>query len=223
MGLDHADVRALLAKNGVGRDEFKFEAIKMSDARLECMKMGQCAAIMAAHPTDSQARQWVWDSASLERRSRRGPVTFYMDAVRREWAKTHQDAIVRYLRAGRRRHSLHPRSKKIAQEVKAIAEITRAPKDVVDRLMADYADPTLRVLSDHGEFDMAGSTTFFGSRRNPAVTAPFPPTEKFVDLTYVKGRRNPVIAGGEGKGRQRMLMGLAATTQISQQRGLQTT
>ena len=46
---------ALLARNGIGPDDFNFEAIRMSDARLECMRSGQCAAIIAVQPIDIHA------------------------------------------------------------------------------------------------------------------------------------------------------------------------
>jgi ABC-type nitrate/sulfonate/bicarbonate transport system substrate-binding protein len=181
--------RALLAKNGVGRSDFNFEAIKMSDARLECMKQGQCAAIMAAHPTDSQAVNMGLGFHVLGTTIEAGPVTFYIDVVRREWAKTHQDTIVRYLRAeGDAIRFIHdPRNR--AEVAKAIAELTRAPKEV-ERLLADYADPTLHILSDHGEFDMAGFNNLLRFAKESNYDGPFPPAEKFVDLTYVKAAGN---------------------------------
>jgi ABC-type nitrate/sulfonate/bicarbonate transport system substrate-binding protein len=183
--------RALLAKNGVGRDAFKFEAIKMSDARLECMKQGQCAAIMAVHPTDSQAVNMGLGFRILGATIEAGPVTFYVDAVRREWAKTHQDAIVRYLRAeGDAIRFIHD-PKNRAEVAKAIAEITKAPKDSVDKLVADYSDPMLRILSDHGEFDMAGFNNLLRfAKESGNYDKPFPPAERFVDLTYVKAAGN---------------------------------
>src|SRR5262249_35262065 len=104
---------------------------------------------------------------------------------------THQDTIVRYLRAeGDAIRFIHD-PKNRAEVAKAIAEISKAPKDVVDGLMADYADPMLRILSDHGEFDLAGFNNLlrFG-RESGNWDGPFPPAEKFVDLTYVKAAGN---------------------------------
>jgi NitT/TauT family transport system substrate-binding protein len=183
--------RALLAKNGVGHDEFKFEAIKMSDARLECMKQGQCAAIMAVQPTDAQAVNMALGFRILGRTIEAGPVTFYMDAVRREWAKTHQDVIVRYLRAeGDAIRFIHD-PKNRAAVAKAIAEVSRAPKDMIDQLLAECADPSLRILSDHGEFDMAGFDNLLRfAKESGNWDKPFPPAEKFVDLTYEKAAGN---------------------------------
>jgi ABC-type nitrate/sulfonate/bicarbonate transport system substrate-binding protein len=183
--------RALLAKNGVGHDQFKFEAIKMSDARLECMKQGPCAAIMAVQPTDSQAVKMGLGFRILGRTIEAGPVTFYMDAVRREWAKTHQDAIVRYLRAEADAIRFIHDPKNRAEVAKAIAEVSRAPKDMIDQLLEEYADPSLHILSDHGEFDVAGFDNLLRfAKESGNWDKPFPSADKFVDLTYVKAAGN---------------------------------
>jgi len=59
--------RALLAQHGIGKNDFTFEAIRMSDARLECLKAGKCAA-----PTSKPSTQ-AWGSIASEPLSRRGP------------------------------------------------------------------------------------------------------------------------------------------------------
>jgi ABC-type nitrate/sulfonate/bicarbonate transport system substrate-binding protein len=183
--------RALLAKHGIGPDDFKFQAIKMSVARLECMKKGDCAAITAVQPTDIEAINLGSGFHRLGTIYEAGPVTFYIDIVRREWAKTHKDVIVRYLKAEADAFKFIRDPKNRGELAKTIAELTNKPKDIVDQLVTDYTDPKLRVLPEHGEFDMAGFDNMLNFAKASGNTdKPFPPAERFVDLSYVKAAGN---------------------------------
>src|SRR4030095_14638243 len=87
--------RALLAQNGIGKNDFTFEAIRMSDARLECLKAGRCAAIAAVHPTDIQAINSGLGFHRLGTTVEAGAVTLYFAVV------------PRMCQAPRRRHPAH--------------------------------------------------------------------------------------------------------------------
>ena len=179
--------RALLAKHGIGRNDFTFEAIRNSGPRLECMKQGKCVAIAAVQPTDTQAVNLGLGFHSFGTTYEAGPVTFYMDIVRREWAKTHQDTIVRYLRAEADAIRFINDPKNRGEVAKAIADITHVPPDLVNQLVTAYADPKLRILSPHGEFDMASFNNLLRFAKDSGnYDKPLPPAEKFVDLSYVK-------------------------------------
>ena len=132
--------RALLAQHGIGKNDFTFEAIRMSDTRLECLKAGKCAAIAAVHPTDIQAINSGLGFHRLGTTVEAGPVTFYVEVVRREWASTHQDAIVRYLRAQAAAMRFIHDPKNRGEVSRIIKEITGEPQAIVDQLVANYAD-----------------------------------------------------------------------------------
>jgi len=179
--------RALLAQHGIGKNDFTFEAIRMSDARLECLKAGKCAAIAAVHPTDIQAINSGLGFHRLGTTVEAGPVTFYVEVVRREWARTHQDAIVRYLRAQAAAMRFIHDPKNRGEVSRIIKEITGEPQAIVDQLVANYADPKLRILPRQGELDMASFNNLLQFAKDAGYTdKPFPPTEKFVDLTFAK-------------------------------------
>lgn len=53
--------------------------------------------------------------------------------------------------------------------------------------MANYADPKLRILPRQGELDRASFNNLLRFAKAAGYTdKPFPPTEKFVDLTFAK-------------------------------------
>jgi ABC-type nitrate/sulfonate/bicarbonate transport system substrate-binding protein len=179
--------RALLAKHGIGRSDFKFEAIKMSDARLECMKAGKCAAIVAVHPTDIQAINMGLGFHRLGTTLEAGPVTFYIDVVRREWAKTNKDTIVRFLRAQADAMRFIHDPKNRDEVAKTIAEGTHVSQEIVNQLVDTYADPKMRVLPKQGELDMASFNNLLQFAKDSGNwDKPFPPAEKFVDLSFAK-------------------------------------
>jgi ABC-type nitrate/sulfonate/bicarbonate transport system substrate-binding protein len=183
--------RALLAKHGIDRSDFKFEAIKMSDARLACMQKGDCAAIVAVQPTDDQAIAMGQGFHRLGTVYEAGPVTFYIDVVRRDWAAAHKDTVVRYLRAQADavRFIHDPKNRDVVAAT--IGALVHAPKSIVDQLIAAYEDPKLRILSDHGEFDMASFENLLRFAKDSGnYNKPFPPMEKFVDLSYVRAAGN---------------------------------
>src|SRR5580765_4705628 len=82
-----------------------------------------------------------------------------------------------------RGHAVHSRS----QVSRIIKEITGEPQAIVDQLVANYADPKLRILPRQGELDMASFNNLLHFAKDAGYTdKPFPPTEKFVDLTFAK-------------------------------------
>jgi hypothetical protein len=57
----------------------------------------------------------------------------------------------------------------------------------VAQMVASFTDPKQRVYPEHGEFDMAGFNTLLRfAKESGNSDKPFPPAEKFVDLSYAK-------------------------------------
>ena len=101
--------------------------------------------------------------------------------------QTHQDAIVRYLRAQAAAMRFIHDPKNRGEVSRIIKEITGEPQAIVDHLVANYADPKLRILPRQGELDMASFNNLLQFAKDAGYTdKPFPPTEKFVDLTFAK-------------------------------------
>jgi ABC-type nitrate/sulfonate/bicarbonate transport system substrate-binding protein len=179
--------RALLAKNGVGPRDFTFEGVRMSDARLECMNEGRCAAIFAGQPLDTQAIDLGRGYRSLGTTLEAGPVTFYMEVVRRQWAEANRDTLVRYLRAkGDAMAFIHDPKNRAALK-RAIAEVTGYPPAVVDRVAAAYSDPSRQILPRRGELDPASFNNLLQFAKDAGLwDKPWPPAERFYDLSYAR-------------------------------------
>jgi ABC-type nitrate/sulfonate/bicarbonate transport system substrate-binding protein len=179
--------RALLAKHGVGPRDFTFEAIRMSDARLECMNEGRCAAIFAGQPSDKEALDLGRGYHSLGTTLEAGPVTFYMEVVRRQWAEANRDILVRYLRAKGDAMAFIHDPKNSAALKRAIAEVTGYPPAVVDRVAAAYSDPSRQILPRRGELDPASFNNLLQFAKDAGLwDRPWPPAERFYDLSYAR-------------------------------------
>jgi ABC-type nitrate/sulfonate/bicarbonate transport system substrate-binding protein len=179
--------RALLAKHGVGPRDFTFESIRMSDARLQCMNEGRCAAIFAGQPSDKEALDLGRGYHSLGTTLEAGPVTFYMEVVRRQWAEANRDILVRYLRAkGDAMAFIHDPKNRAALK-RAIAEVTGYPPAVVDRVAAAYSDPNRQILPRRGELDPASFNNLLQFAKDAGLwDRPWPPAERFYDLNYAR-------------------------------------
>ena len=179
--------RALLAKNGVGPRDFTFESVRMSGPRLECMNEGRCAAILAGQPLDTQALDLGRGYHSLGTTLEAGPVTFYMEVVRRQWAEANRDTLVRYLRAKGDAMAFINDPKNRAGLRSTIAEITGYPPAVVDRVAASFSDPSRQILPRRGELDPASFNNLLQFAKDAGLwDRPWPPAERFYDLSYAR-------------------------------------
>ena len=177
--------RALLARHGIGPRDFTFEAIRMSDARLECMQRGQCAAIIAVEPTDIHAIALGLGYRRLGRTVEAGPIAFYIEVVRRQWAQSNRDTIVRYLRAKADAVAYIDDPGNRAELTRTIAEITKEPPAIVSQIVASYANPNLHILTAKGELDPAAFNRLLQMAKDAGNwDKPFLPAERFYDLSY---------------------------------------
>jgi ABC-type nitrate/sulfonate/bicarbonate transport system substrate-binding protein len=179
--------RKLLALHGIGPTDFQFRRIRNSDARLECLQSGECAAISAGQPHDIKAINLGLGYHRLGITNEAGPVVFNMEIVRREWAQENRDVIVRYLRAaaGAMRFINDPENRQEVMDI--IREITGEPQEIVDEIMASYEDPALRILPREAELDMEGLQNLLDLIEEAGLhSEPLPPAEHFVDLSYAQ-------------------------------------
>ena len=149
------------------------------------MKSGRCAANSAGHPSDIHAIEAGYHR--LGTTNEIGPVIYDVEIVRRDWAQTHKDTVVRYIRAvADAMRFINDRGNRDEVE-KITAELTREPQGVVKEMLAAYYDPGLRVLPRQGEVDMASFNYLLQVLQEAGVyDRPLPPAEKFVDLSYAK-------------------------------------
>jgi ABC-type nitrate/sulfonate/bicarbonate transport system substrate-binding protein len=179
--------RALLARHGIGPNDFKFKYIRNSDARLECMQNGECAAISAGQPSDIQAIKMGLGYHRLGMTNEAGPVIFNVEIVRREWARTHRDTLVRYIRASAAAMRFLNDPKNRPEVTSITRELTGEPPAVVDEMIAHYYDPKLRILPKQAEVDMASLQHLLDLIKQAGLyDRPMPPAARFVDLSFAQ-------------------------------------
>ncbi len=177
--------RKLLAIHGIGPTDFKFKYVKMSDARFECMKAGECAAIVGGQPVDIKAIKMGYHRLGITNEA--GPVIYDIEIVRRDWAKTHKDTLVRYLRAAADAMRFLNDPKNRDEVTKTVRDLTGEPQDVVNEIMANYENPKLRILPRQAELDMPSFEHLLELVKEAGLyPKPLPPAERFVDLSYAK-------------------------------------
>ncbi len=179
--------RKLLALHGIGPSDFQFKRIRNSDARLECLQSGECAAITAGQPHDIKAINMGMGYHRLGITNEAGPVIFNIEIVRREWAQENRDVLVRYLRAAASAMRFLSDPDNRQEVIEIIGEITGEPQEIVDEIMASYEDPSLRILPRQAELDMESLQHLLELIEEAGLYAePLPPAEHFVDLSYAQ-------------------------------------
>jgi ABC-type nitrate/sulfonate/bicarbonate transport system substrate-binding protein len=177
--------RKLMALHGLGDGDFKVKELVGTPARFDCLKSGPCDAVPLGQPEDF---------AAVDAGYRRLGVTtdavpsfqFQVTAVRRPWAASHADTVVRFLRAlAASFRFIHDPANRDTL-VRIVVEGTGTNEATARKILALYLDPDRGVLPRAAEIDMTGLATviaFLGA--GGTVPTPLPPPERFVDLDYL--------------------------------------
>jgi NitT/TauT family transport system substrate-binding protein len=90
--------RKLLALHGLRDGDFRVKIIEGTPARFTCLRHGDCEAVPLGQPQDLLSLNEGYRLLGLS--TEVVPEFLYtVTAVRRSWAETHKDAVVRYVRA----------------------------------------------------------------------------------------------------------------------------
>lgn len=177
--------RHLLASHGLGPSDVKYRQVRSSDGRLQCIKSGECAAAVVGQPADIKAIKAGFHRLGMNIEG--GPVIFNVEAVRREWAKTHKETIVRYARAMGEAFRYMQDPKNRDEITKMMLDITHETPAVVSEIAANYANPKLRILPKQGELDVASFKHLLDIIKESGVySGPIPPAERFIDVSYAR-------------------------------------
>ncbi len=178
--------RRLLAMHGLGPMDFQVNSvIRGSSSRFACMKSGECAANIAGQPADIHAVEMGYRRLGIANEG--GAVIYNVEIVRRDWAKAHEDAVIRYIRAAADTMRFLNDPKNRDEVEKITADLTGESEAVVKEMIGNYYDPSLRILPREAEVDMASFRHFLDLLKESGVyDKPLPPPEHFVDLSYAK-------------------------------------
>ena len=178
--------RKLLALKGLGEDDYRVKELVGTPARAACLKSSACDAVPLGQPDDLIA---VKDGYRLLGVSTDAVASFQFEviATRRDYAAAHAPAIIGFVSALADAFRFIRDPAHRGDVIKAFAELTGAPDDIIEATLALYFDPDRGVLPKQAEIDLAGVAqviAFMG--QGGSIKQPLPAPEQFVDLQYLK-------------------------------------
>ena len=178
--------RMLLEKHGLPEGAYRTKELVGTPVRADCLSKGECDAVPLGQPDDilflRRGYNKLGDSLEVI-----PDLQFSAIAARRDWAQENRDAVMRLTRAIGGAYKFM-RDKANRDEVaKLAADITGAPLDVMQAVLAFYYEPDRGVMPKQGEIDMAGVAKVIELLgRTGELKPPLPAAERFVDLQYLK-------------------------------------
>ncbi len=178
--------RKLMAQHGLKDGDVQVKELVGTPARFRCLREGACDAVPLGQPEDFVAADEGY--RVLGRSSDAVPAFQYtVSAVRQSWAATHENAVVRYVRALAAAFAFirdPARREAVALTIVATTGVSPA---IARRILTLYFEPERHVLPKRGELDLAGLAqviAFMGEAGT--LTAPLPAADRFVDLRYLR-------------------------------------
>ena len=177
--------RKLLQKHGLTDGDFRVKTIEGTPARFTCLRRGDCEAVPLGQPQDLLALNEGYHLLGLS--TEVVPDFLYtVTAVRRPWAETHKEALVRYVRALGAAFTFIRDPAKRSSVIKTIVETTGSTEAVAKQTLGLFFEPERGVLPKKAEINLKGLEqviAFMGEAGN--LKSPLPAAERFVDLRYL--------------------------------------
>jgi ABC-type nitrate/sulfonate/bicarbonate transport system substrate-binding protein len=176
----------LLAIHGLDRGSFTPKIVEGTPARLNCLHVGDCDAVVLGQPQDLQA---IEDGNVLLGRSDEAvPDYLYtVTAVRRSWADTHGEAVSRFVRAMGVADDFIRDPKNRDRVIKVIAETTGASGEIAGETLDLFFEPGRHILPDHAAIDLNGLQQVIAMMGEAGLIGkPLPQAARFVDLRYLR-------------------------------------
>jgi ABC-type nitrate/sulfonate/bicarbonate transport system substrate-binding protein len=178
--------RKLLAKHGLRERDYQVKELVGTPVRFECLKRGECAGVPLGQPNDltavTEGFKRLGDSTEAV-----SAFQFQVIAARRAFATANKDKIVRFVRAIADAFRFIRAPANRAEVIKAIVEQTGSSEEIARAVMALYFEPDRGAMPRQAEIDLKGLAQvidFMGEAGT--LKAPLPPTERFVDLQYLR-------------------------------------
>lgn len=176
----------LLAMHGLKESDYTAKVIEGTPARLNCLKHGECDAVVLGQPQDMAARADGFTLLGFSTEAT--PQYLYtVTAARRSWAESHKDTLIRYLRALRDAFQFIRDPHKRSAVIEIIAETTGVSKPVAASVLELYFVPERKVLPYEGEIDMDALARVVVMMADAGtLTRPLPAPERFVEQRYLQ-------------------------------------
>jgi len=176
----------LLAARGLGETDYKTKVVVGTQARFDCLKSGECAAVPMGQPDDGEAIRLGFPRLGFNYEAG-ADLIFNVDMVRRAWGEKNKDVVVRFVRAMASSYQFmnDPANR---EEVTLVVKETGKISDAVAReIFAPYLDPGKNVLPRKGELSLPAFGRVLALMAEANVIAkPAPAADRFVDLRYLR-------------------------------------
>ena len=124
-------LQLLLAKHGVKKGAYDLIVVGGTPTRFAALKTGQIAATMLSQPVDFMAQALGMHKLGYAFEAFNGPVIAY--GVQRNWARTHSDTLVRFLRAIDQASDWLANPKNRDQAVQILMKRTKSSKEDAEK------------------------------------------------------------------------------------------
>ena len=176
----------LLAMHGLNRGSYAVKIIEGTPTRLDCLRRGDCDAVVLGQPQDLQAIEDGY--AVLGRSDEAVPDYLYtVTAVRRSFGDAHREAISRFVRAMSAANDFIRAAKNRDRVIAIIAQTTGASDDIASKTLDLLFQPGRHVLPDHAAIDVYCLQQVITMLAEAGLIGkPTPEAARFVDSQYLR-------------------------------------
>jgi ABC-type nitrate/sulfonate/bicarbonate transport system substrate-binding protein len=179
-------MRKLLAAHGLNTGDYAVKVQEGTPTRLNCLRGGDCDAVVLGQPQDLQA---IAAGYRLLGRSNEAapPYLYTVTAVRRSFAQTHQEALVRFVRGLAAAFGFIRAPENRDRVVKLVAETLGCSDAIAAQTLDLFLQPGRDVLPARGEIDLAALNEVVAMMAEAGLLKPpLPQAARFVDLQYLR-------------------------------------
>jgi ABC-type nitrate/sulfonate/bicarbonate transport system substrate-binding protein len=178
-------MRKLIALKGLKPTDYRIKELVGTPVRLDCLKRGECDAVPLGQPEDFNAIDQGFHRLGMSTEAISN-FEFTISAVRRDWAQSHKDQLVAFLRGFAASFRFIHDSASRDAVAKTIVETTGATEATARAILALYFEPDRGVMPRQGELDLKGLAQVIAFMGEAGVLkAPLPAPERFVDQQYL--------------------------------------
>lgn len=178
--------RKLLAQHGLTRESYVVQTLDGTPQRMYCLMHANCDAVVLGQPQDLQAMAQGY--SLLGRTDETVPDYLYtVTAVRKSWARTHREELVRFVRAMSKAFTFIRDPANRASVIKIIAETTDCSDTIAGQTLDLFLQNGRNVLPKRGEIDLNALQQVIAMMAEAhLLKPPLPSAQRFVDLQYLQ-------------------------------------
>jgi ABC-type nitrate/sulfonate/bicarbonate transport system substrate-binding protein len=178
-------MRKLLARHGLDRESYVVKTLDGTPQRSYCLLHGDCDAVVLGQPQDLQALGQGY--RLLGRSDEAVPDYLYtVTAVRRSWAESHRETLVRFVRAMAASFQFIRDPANRESVIGIIAQSTGCSDAIAAQTLDLFLQPGGDVLPQRGEIDLNGLQQVIAMMGEAGLLKPpLPAAQRFVDLQYL--------------------------------------